>query len=437
MLFALLLNISAFAATGKNEVSARIPVIVEMGEDGDDATSKKMTVTVGITPLDGAPAFDQDEITVDLEEGDEGKKGKKVYFTKKASTDGETSSSVEETTIDPSQVSMEAAGDVDVVLTGFTDAGDYEYLIEQTKVTGEGLDEYLIDKTVYRVIVAVRYNDNDYNELLEPVVKAIREEDLEKVEDFYSEDAPKYKTEVKFVNYTCYSDPPVKKVVVNDNGTAPDDVKFRFSMKADDKSYPMPSGSVDGVKTITTGVGEYEFGNMYYKELGTYTYKVVEENDGAPHFTYDGTMYTVKVEVKMQDGKLVADRTITYGDLVTDIATFTNHYKESTDNGGSSTTTTSSDGTHRSDWNDGEEYNDPAGSVLGAVRDAIEDGPVGQVLGAARDLVEDSPVGQVLGAVRGATRTGDNSFMMVSGLCFIVAMAVLAGWVKAYIKRTR
>ena len=84
-------------------------------------------------------------------------------------------------------------------------------------------------------------------------------------------------------------------------------------------------------------------------------------------------------------------------------------------------TTTSSDGTHRSDWNDGEEYNDPAGSVLGAVRDAIEDGPVGQVLG----------------AVRGATRTGDNSFMMVSAICFLAAMAVLIGWITAFVKRSR
>ena len=413
MLFALLLNISAFAETGKYEVDAKIPVSIKMEEDGEKDSVKKMTATVRINPLDGAPAFYQDELTKEVEEG----KTETVTFTKKS-----------DSSIDPSQASG--------YVSGFTDVGDYEYEIIQTKVTGDGLDEYLIDETVYRVLVSVRYNQ--YNDLVSSVV-ACKEEDITDVEDFYAENAPK-QDKIEFVNYTCYSDPPVKKVVVNDNGKAPDDVKFRFSMKADDKSYPMPEGSVDGVKTITTGVGEYEFGNMYYKKEGTYTYKVVEENDGTPHFTYDGTMYSVKVVVeKNADGKLVANRTITYGDLVADIATFTNHYNSgsSASNSSSSSSSTSSDGVHRSDWNDSEEYNDPSGSVLGAVRDAIEDGPVGQVLGAARDLVEDSPVGQVLGAVRGATRTGDNSFMMISGLCFLAAMAVLVGWITTFIKRSR
>lgn len=61
--------------------------------------------------------------------------------------------------------------------------------------------------------------------------------------------------------------------------------------------------------------------------------------------------------------------------------------------------------------------------------------PVGQVLGAARDKIEESPVGQVLGAVRGATRTGDNSFMMISALCFFAAIAVLTGWIMTFLKR--
>ena len=431
MLFALLLSMSAFAAEYKAD--AEVPFSVTM--KGEKASSEDVTVT--IKPIDGAPEFDQDSITLYAKKGEtvDGK------FTM-TSSNGSSSTTDPTTEYDPSAAydpsaeydpsaayESDAAGETNgqtagnVESKGFVKPGDYEYEVRQTS---GNTDAYVYDDTVYKVIVAVR-NDKDYN--LEATVVAYKNKD------------EKAKQDIEFINIyePCFSDPPVKKVVISDEGTAPDDAKFRFSMKASDKTYPMPEGSVDGVKTITTGVGEYEFGNMYYEKEGTYTYSIVEENDGLPNFTYDGTMYTIKVVVEKKDGKLEATRTTYKGTTLADIALFENHYRKSSgsNNSGSSTTTTSSDGTHRSDWNDGEEYNDPAGSVLGAVRDAIEDGPVGQVLGAARDLVEDSPVGQVLGAVRGATRTGDNSFMMVSGLCFLVAMAVLAGWVKAYIKRTR
>ena len=399
MLFALLLSMSAFAAEYKADAEVKFSVTMQ----GEKASSEDVTVT--ITPVKGAPEFDENSVTV---------------FAKKGET---VEGSFKMTSSNPEPVYESAAyGETAGNTNGFIEPGDYEYEVRQTS---GNTDAYVYDDTVYKVIVAVRSVDG-YN--LKSSVIAYKNTD-EKVKS------------IEFVNKyePCFSDPPVKKVVINDDGTAPDNAKFRFSMKADDPKYPMPEGSVDGVKTITTGVGEYEFGNMYYEKEGTYTYKVVEENDGLPHFTYDGTMYSVKVVVEKKDGKLVATRTITYGDLVADIATFTNHYDSgsSKNNSSSSSSSTSSDGVHRSDWNDSEEYNDPSGSVLGAVRDAIEDGPVGQVLGAARDLVEDSPVGQVLGAVRGATRTGDNSFMMVSGLCFLAAMAVLVGWITTFIKRSR
>ena len=50
-------------------------------------------------------------------------------------------------------------------------------------------------------------------------------------------------------------------------------------------------------------------------------------------------------------------------------------------------------------------------------------------------MINNSPVGEVLGAARGAVQTGDNSFMMVSALCFLAAIAVLAGWTRAFIRR--
>jgi len=425
MLFALLLSMSAFAAEYKTD--AEVPFSVTM--KGEKASSEDVTVT--ITPIDGAPEFDQDSITLYAKKGETVKGSFKMTSTAggTAPTDDPSSAYDPSAEYESGAYESGAAGETTgetsgyVAPKGFVEPGDYEYEVRQTS---GNTDAYVYDDTVYKVIVAVR-NNEDYN--LEATVLAYKNKD------------EKAKQDIEFINIyePCFSDPPVKKVVISDEGTAPDDAKFRFSMKASDKTYPMPEGSVDGVKTITTGVGEYEFGNMYYEKEGTYTYSIVEENDGLPNFTYDGTMYTIKVVVEKKDGKLEATRTTYKGTTLADIALFENHYRKSSgsNNSGSSTTTTSSDGSHRSDWNDGEEYNDPAGSVLGAVRDAIEDGPVGQVLGAARDLVEDSPVGQVLGAVRGATRTGDNSFMMVSGLCFLAAMAVLVGWITTFIKRSR
>ena len=116
---------------------------------------------------------------------------------------------------------------------------------------------------------------------------------------------------------------------------------------------------------------------------------------------------------------------------------FNNHYsekKESSTSGGGGGSP-SGGGSSSSDTDSNEYWDPDEGSVLGAVRDAIENSPVGQVLGAARDKIEESPVGQVLGAVRGATRTGDNSFMMISGLCFLTAIAVLTGWIMTFLKR--
>jgi len=372
MLFAMILSMSAFAATS---VDVEIPVKVT--REKDDAFSEKLlTLSVNMTPCDGAPAFDQSSITVKTQNDET----VKVSFTKT-----------------------------------FTEPGDYKYEIRQSK--GD-IEQYVYDDTVYYAVVSVRY-DEKYD-LISSVLA---------YKDVYGDKTAKQ--DIRFDNYTCFSDPPVKKVVINDEGNAPDDVFFCFSMKADDKSYPMPEGSVDGVKTIMTGVGEYEFGNMYYTEEGTYTYKVVEENNGLPYFTYDGTMYSVKVVVEKKDGRLIATRTIYNGEYVADLINFKNHY-----NDGSGKSNGSGGGAKGSDT-DGEPHDDPAGRVLGAVIDTLDKSPAGRVLGVIRDELEDGPAGRFLGALRGEVRTGDNSFMMVSALCFMAALAVLAGWVKAYISRKK
>ena len=378
MLFALLLNICAFAATAKYEAAVKIPVRVTL--EGEKASSEEVTIVM--TPLDGAPAFDQTSLKV------QAKKGETVEaeFTKT-----------------------------------FKEPVDLRYEIRETAGT---TDAYTYDDTVYTAIVFVE-NDPETMGLKASVVKV------------YKDDDPATKQDAAiFINRYCPAEiaPPVNKVVTNDSGTAPDTAKFHFTMKAEDKTFPMPAESVDGSKTVEAGTGKVEFGKIEYEKAGTYTYKVTEDKEALANFTYDTTEYTVKAVVEKKAGVLTATMIITRGTEEVNSIDFNNHYAEKKE-GGSPTGGSPTGGSGGSDTDDKEYWDPVEGSVLGAVRDAIEDSPVGQVLGAARDKIGESPVGQVLGAVRGATRTGDNSFMMISALCFLTAIVVMIGWVMAFMRR--
>ncbi len=363
MLFALLLSISAFAET-KNEAAVTIPVGVTL--EGDRASSEQVTVT--IKPLDGAPEFDQTSIILDA------KKGERVQsqFTKT-----------------------------------FTSPVNLKYEIRETAGT---TDAYTYDDTVYTAVVFIE-NDYDNGGLKASIVKVYKDGDIKTKQDA-----------VDFVNKyePAFIDPPVSKVVTNDAGTAPDTARFHFTMKADDKTFPMPEGSTDGAKTIETGVGSVEFGKILYEKAGTYTYRITEEQESLSNFTYDNTTYTVKAVVEKVNGKLTATQIINNGSAEVTEIVFNNHYSKSSSGKTNRVTPRSSS----------SDDDDSPGNVLGAERET----PVGQVLGAAREAIENSPVGQVLGATRGAVRTGDNSFMMVSAICFFTAIAVLIGWCRAFMK---
>ena len=123
-------------------------------------------------------------------------------------------------------------------------------------------------------------------------------------------------------------DPPIEKIVTGDKpetaGT------FKFQMKAITEGAPMPEGTVDGVKTVEVqGPGSYEFGIAYITEPGTYVYEISEVDTGADGYTYDKNIYTLTVEVTLDEetGDLV--KTETYvdqrGEAIESI-TFTNTY---------------------------------------------------------------------------------------------------------------
>ena len=122
-------------------------------------------------------------------------------------------------------------------------------------------------------------------------------------------------------------DPPVKKIVEGKPRTAS---TFTFTLTAENRSNPMPAGSVNGVKHLTIiGAGEGEFGTWSYTEAGTYRYTVSEVNGGVAGYSYDRTVYTITDRVTAVDGQLLVTRRVTNdaGEQAASL-TFVNIYEE-------------------------------------------------------------------------------------------------------------
>lgn len=124
------------------------------------------------------------------------------------------------------------------------------------------------------------------------------------------------------------SDPPVSKHIAGDTPT--DKTTFTFVFEAVDGA-PMPEGASDGkIEATIDGAGETEFGNTDYTQAGVYTYKCYEVNDGADGYTYDNTVYTVRVAVtETVDGFKVERTIVNQNGEVADGLDFTNTYKAS------------------------------------------------------------------------------------------------------------
>lgn len=224
------------------------------------------------------------------------------------------------------------------------------------------------------------------------------------------------KAEPKATIYAaCKEDPPIQKIVQGTTGT---NDKFTFRMTADDPSYPMPEGTVDGVKTITvTGPGSYEFGWMYFDHAGEYTYTVQELPGEDSNYTYDTAPFKKTTIVEEKDGSLVIAKAYYTRDGVDSaVATFTNTYGHDTPPGGGGNPP---GGGRRRRETPPPTVPDTPGEVLGATRD------VGRgVLGAVREP-------QVLGAVR----TGDTNALIIWATILVLAVSGFAGWISIYYRK--
>jgi len=120
-------------------------------------------------------------------------------------------------------------------------------------------------------------------------------------------------------------DPPVTKIV---NGDTPKTAQeFRFALKADDPSYPMPEGSSNGIKYGSiVGAGSFEFGTITYTVPGTYSYTASEVNTGNWAYRYDKSIFHMTVTVTENNGALAASVQITKDGAPQESMTFVNTY---------------------------------------------------------------------------------------------------------------
>ncbi|MDR1000117.1 MAG: hypothetical protein LBL96_04875 [Clostridiales bacterium] len=180
----------------------------------------------------------------------------------------------------------------------FTNTGVYRYAINTD--SSAATTGHLYDKEIYTVIVYVK----------RPVENLMVEILVQKSNEMKTDS-------IKFENsYTPLAsdpalmmDPPVKKTVT---GGSSQDSAFMFTLTAKNPTHPMPSGSVNGVKTITiVGAGENYFGTWSYTQEGIYYYTISEIDTGEARYTYDSTVYTITDVVKDASGRLEVSRTVT------------------------------------------------------------------------------------------------------------------------------
>jgi len=188
----------------------------------------------------------------------------------------------------------------------YSGQGTYRYKLFQVVETPRAY--YTYDRQVYNIVVYVG-PELDVN------IVAYHEDgkkapDIEFLNGYHYSSTPEEPKPPRPTDPTLMVDPPVKKTI--SGGTPKYSSVFTFKLAAKNPSNPMPSGSTNGVKTMTiTGEGMGEFGTWSYSKAGTYVYTVYEENTKASGYTYDTAVYTITDTVSEKDGELVLSRTVT------------------------------------------------------------------------------------------------------------------------------
>jgi len=205
---------------------------------------------------------------------------------------------------------------VEIKLSDYSQQGLYRY--EMYQIIGAGMQGCTYDTCVYLIEIHVGMDLGSEVVLLNQSGEKEMGIMFENGFDIFPSDS------------VLMADPPVKKIV---SGNPRYNPVFEFRLVAQDISYPMPVGSIDGTKVIKiTGPGEGEFGTWSYDIAGTYYYTVYEVDTGANGYIYDKTVYTITDMVREENGNLIVSRVVT-NDLnkpVPDFA-FINRFSEGKD----------------------------------------------------------------------------------------------------------
>lgn len=109
-------------------------------------------------------------------------------------------------------------------------------------------------------------------------------------------------------------------------------VNITFVLTAGDTSQPMPLGSENGVKKVSSPAGQpFSFGEINFTQRGQYSYKVSREPLNSPNLTEDMTVYDVIIEVQ-NDGVLTVIYKKSDSDAKLDELIYKDVYVESPDN---------------------------------------------------------------------------------------------------------
>ena len=208
------------------------------------------------------------------------------------------------------KVGVQAGGTIDFGTFSFTQVGNYRMTIQEENLGQAG---YTYDTSRYDWLVTVTLNEAT-NRL---------EATSQLTKDGQAVSA------VTFTNHyqaksVVVADPPIEKAVIGQPTTP---AAFSFVMTATNPTFPMPTGSVNGEKTMTRiGAGRVEFGDITFTETGTYTYVLQEKNLATPGYAYDQRSYLVTYEVTDKDGQLTVTRTIEQAGQTVTRVLFTNVY---------------------------------------------------------------------------------------------------------------
>lgn len=215
------------------------------------------------------------------------------------------------------KVSNNADGSIDFPALKFTEAGTYNYTIEEE--AGDST-HVTYDDTVYNVTASVT---DDYEGKLHVEwncgVSSISFHNV-------------YAATPVSVN------PQVVKTITGDTPEAKETFRFALSGVNVDgdtsKMPPLPEGSKDGTKTVDVeGEGTGYFGPIIFEKAGTYQYQVVEETGSNANYTYDTTVYELTYVVTDKDGDLQVEESIQAqpDNQATESVTFINKYQKPTD----------------------------------------------------------------------------------------------------------